>query len=345
MRWAIPVWFVFLLPIFTKLVISATIQKLCLLIESRYPSSHTYIIRKLPTAVSFVFAPVTTTSYQTAYRRRSNIASSRWAVPPAALANDFLMSSVGVENALRFARTSPDAVVLSLWPSADGQITTARSFLEQTGATIVFETDLVVPKEVSSLMVMDMYWGEDWLETNCWYGEQPLENLGIGLRRPTGYWPGAKWKKELCFRGNGTKMHVLVANISSVSQRSSLWSNKYLVRAEMSRDSGHAGNSCMHLTDDQSSMVGYGGSHPIRQLTGIDCNASYAFACARCLLNPGAMYYLNQYALRFPQDKDRGTGIFYDVFDEFCKWLGDKNFDDTVSVVGDNTLRWSVPPI
>lgn len=245
-----------------------------------------------------------------------------------------------VAEALRFARTSPDAVVLSLWPSAVGQNDAARSFLEANGATVVFETDAELPRgataaedaETATLLVTALYWGEDWLKTNCWYGEQPLEDLGVpGLRRPTErFWPGARWKKELCFRANdddddaaGRRLRVLVADVSR--SRGRLWSGKYAVRARMARDTGRAGNSCMHLTDDQSDLVG---TTTTRRGSGTDCNASYAFACARCLLNPTSLEFLRTCVKRFPRDDDRGSREFRDRFGAFCAWLADRNAED-----------------
>ena len=46
-------------------------------------------------------------------------------------------------------------------------------------------------------LVMALYDGEDWIESNCWYAEQPLES-----GPPPGPCAGAKWKRALCFRGN-----------------------------------------------------------------------------------------------------------------------------------------------
>merc|ERR1712216_702278 len=96
---------------------------------------------------------------------------------------------------------------------------------------------------------MAMYWGGDWLESNCWYHEQPLEELG--LEKPTGVWSGAKWKAALCFREEAP-MYVFVVNAKNAP---GLWYQKYHVRAEMATHSGNAGNSCMHLTDDQKDVV------------------------------------------------------------------------------------------
>lgn len=282
-----------------------------------------------------------------------------------------------LESILKFARTNPNAVVLTLWPSAiigyddngdeqapktQSQIDVSKSYLQRSGAKILYESDIEIPENVSTLLVMAMYWGEDWLRTNCWYNEQPLEDLKIpGLARPTGSWPGAKWKKELCFRqerpGTTTtaavpitkRMYVLIADVGDDGNKR-LWSDKYSVRAKMSRDTSHAGNSCMHLTDDQSRIVtssssaSYGGM-------GMDCNASYAFACARCLLNPEAIKFLiHCTTVLFVNDDDLQSEEFEEVFGTFCKWLGNRNVEDVVALPweGENGVtmlkKWIRPP-
>lgn len=280
-----------------------------------------------------------------------------------------------IEHALKFARTDPDAVVLSLWPSAiepsihhrkeSEQIRAARSYLGGAGATILHEESLEIPCEGSLplLLVMAAYWGEDWLETNCWYGEQPLEELG--LPRPTGSWPGAKWKKELCFRqvsqagaasfeGEAVmRMHVFVARVPSGNdnsyRRGRIWSEKYSARASMARETGHAGNSCMHLTDDQSRIVNSPLSRKLSGGRGMDCNASYAFCCARLLLNPMAMKFLVDASRTIPRDQDLVAKPFLDRFARFCEWLGDRDLEDVIEATGDNIpsgkTEWNCPPI
>jgi len=280
--------------------------------------------------------------------------------------------SSSLERALEFTRNDPDAVVLSLWPSAlqvssnnnnnePEQIRVARNYLETNGATIVHEQSIQVSSENANLpllLVMASYWGEDWLRTNCWYGEQPLEELG--LPPPTGSWPGAKWKKELCFRQHDRetknnitnqsdfRMHVFVARVSANKNRNQLWANKYSIRANMARDTGHAGNSCMHLTDDQRDMVkesnNNNGNSAWQQAGGglgsMDCNASYAFSCARLLLNPTSLQVLSILAQGFPNDKDLATPSFCEMFGGFCNWLGDRNVRD----VKTGTNEWNRPP-
>ena len=65
----------------------------------------------------------------------------------------------------------------------------------------------------------------------------------------------------------------------------------------------------------------------------MDCNASYAFACARCLLNPLAMEFLVDFATkRFPVHDDDLllSDEFLEEFGKFCIWLGDRSFEDVV---------------
>lgn len=253
----------------------------------------------------------------------------------------------GLERALRFARTNPNAVVLSLWPSALGpndddaaQADVARAWLRHSGATVLHEASVAVPESAAALLVLALYWGEDWLRTNCWYAEQPLEGLGVpGLARPTGAWPGAQWKKELCFRpasaGEGAaprRLRVLVADVGEGDGGWRLWSEKYAVRAAMARETGRAGNSCLHLTDDQSTIIAGSGALPGGGGAGTGCNASYAFACARCLLNPESLHFLNRCAARFVTDDDLRSEEFARTFDAFGRWLGDRTFEDVVAL-------------
>ena len=81
-------------------------------------------------------------------------------------------------EALQFARTSPNAVVLTVWPSATGHAEcsdTVSKWLAGLGVKIVHEETVSIASERSAvLLVMALYAGEDWLESNCWYHEQPL---------------------------------------------------------------------------------------------------------------------------------------------------------------------------
>ena len=99
------------------------------------------------------------------------------------------------------------------------------------------------------LTVMALYNGEEWLESNCWYMEQPLPT-----GPPTGPFAGAKWKRALCYRNDADhRPHACVCDVSACG--GSLWSSKYGIRRTLANKSGNPGNSCIHLTDEQTSQV------------------------------------------------------------------------------------------
>ena len=62
----------------------------------------------------------------------------------------------------------------------------------------------------------------------------------------------------------------------------SLWSDKYQLRAQLARDSGNPGNSCIHLTDRQTEAVlaRRGASLPTGGGGGMSCDESYGFGGA-----------------------------------------------------------------
>mmetsp|Transcript_11223 Transcript_11223/g.12347 ORF Transcript_11223/g.12347 Transcript_11223/m.12347 type:complete len:106 (+) Transcript_11223:218-535(+) len=79
-----------------------------------------------------------------------------------------------LEKILKFTRTNPNAIVLTLWPSAIGyennknnnqtqtqQIDVAKLYLQRSGATLVYESALEIPETVSTFLVMAMYWGKN----------------------------------------------------------------------------------------------------------------------------------------------------------------------------------------
>ena len=149
-----------------------------------------------------------------------------------------------VLQALSFAATSPTAVVLTVWPSGTGQLPLVREWLDRTATTVVHEQSAPIASELAELLlVMALYDGEDWLESNCWYQEQPLPT-----GPPQGPFAGAKWKQALCFRNPTSRdPHVFVCDTRTST--SSLWREKYSLRAQLARESGNPGNSCIHLTE------------------------------------------------------------------------------------------------
>ncbi len=194
--------------------------------------------------------------------------------------------------AFRFCCECPAAVILTLWPSGGACRSMAREYLEQCGATVVHERAVGLRRHAAELAVRALYHGEDWLESNCWYEEQPLPG-----GPPDGPHAGAKWKTALCFRTGGSKeggkgaddddfqLHVFVVDAENAP---TLWNKKYSTRSKMARVSGNPGNSCMHITDSQATLPSSGAG------SGYDCDASYAFACAKVLLHPSGVKFLNE---------------------------------------------------
>ena len=149
--------------------------------------------------------------------------------------------------------------------------------------------DIKVKKHAAVPVVRALYHGEEWLESNCWYNEQPLDT-----GPPEGPHAGAKWKKELCFKGSlkeeeqdGYVLHIFVVDARNAT--SSLWTMKYSTRSAMAKKTGNPGNSCMHITDSQSRVIAReSGGNP----GGYSCDDSYAFNCARTLLDKDSLSFL-----------------------------------------------------
>ena len=72
-------------------------------------------------------------------------------------------------DALSFCRSSPDAVVATIWPTAAAsQVDVARDWLVKSGAGVMYESEVDIQKAAGPLACMALYHGEDWLDTNCW---------------------------------------------------------------------------------------------------------------------------------------------------------------------------------
>eukprot|EP00945_MAST-04E_sp_MAST-4E-sp1_P005995 g5995.t1 len=217
-------------------------------------------------------------------------------------------------EALNFCQVSKSAVTICLWPSGSGEneVGFVRDWISGTcGAKIIHEHKLYVKPKAGPLIMLTLYDGEPWLETNCWYNEQPLET-----GKPTGRWPGAKWKHRLCFKED-REMHVFVVDVANAFE--DVWSDKYRVRDLLAERTGHFGNSCMHLSDDQKSALTSDG----KLLSGMSCNDSYAYHCSRALLNPFAEKYLNEIA--DVHDIEDPNFMKTYRFDTFLKWLKDRS--------------------
>ena len=192
-------------------------------------------------------------------------------------------------KALEFCLTSPNAVILTLWPSGGKDcVEMANEYLERCGAIIKYYSTIKLKSHAAVPVVRALYHGEDWLESNCWYDEQPLET-----GPPNGPHAGAKWKKALCFKNiedADWPYYTLHTFVVDASKASTLWSKKYTTRAAMSRKTGNPGNSCMHITDPQSKALSMGvhGSEG-----GFACDDSFAFHCARALFDKNSLNFLN----------------------------------------------------
>ena len=57
---------------------------------------------------------------------------------------------------------------------------------------------------------------------------------------------------------------------------------------------------------------------------GYECDSSYAFHCARVLLNPQSVSFLNKQA-------DVNSPAFSSRFQAYSSWLADANFEDTTA--------------
>ena len=217
-------------------------------------------------------------------------------------------------DAFQFCLTSPDAVILTLWPSGGKKcVKMAKEYLQTSGAVILYYTTVKIHKYAALPVIRAIYHGEEWLESNCWYHEQPL-----ATGPPEGPHAGAKWKKELCFKNRDVVtnpydsleieqfiLHVFVAEVKSTS---SLWGTKYITRAEMARKTGNPGNSCMHITDSQANV-----SQTRYSSGGYYCDDSFAFHCARVLFDYDSFWFLN-YVCENEEKTDK-------YWDKYTKWL------------------------
>lgn len=222
-------------------------------------------------------------------------------------------STLSAAQAISFCGTSPSAVIVTVWPSGGSEIDSVVGYLEQTcGASILHASPVQLKSPLAQLLsVMALYDGEEWLESNRWYMEQPLPT-----GPPNGPYAGAKWKHNLCYKGE-LAPHAIVADVSAAS--SSVWAGKYALRASLSHASGNPGNSCIHLTDPQdSSVLAAYASGARRRAFGSDCDASYAYACARALLHPASVAFLNSDEAAALQ---LGEAPFREAWQRYTAWL------------------------
>ena len=221
----------------------------------------------------------------------------------------------GRARALAFCRNSKSAVIATTWPTAHSCVDDVRTWLTSSGAELLFDTSVYMKPEAAVPAILALYHGERWLESNCWYMESPLPE-----GPPNKPFAGAKWKSALAFREDAP-MHVFVVDSSSTQ----LWSGKYSIREKLRQQVGSLGNSCLHLTDDQSgALEKWRSGNGVLHGGGYECDSSYAFHCARVLLNQKSVEFLNSPAttdeISFP--------IFRSRFELYTNWLSDATFQD-----------------
>ena len=229
-------------------------------------------------------------------------------------------------DAIKFCQTSEFAVTICIWPSASGEknIQFVKNYLENhISCRILYENKLTLELHTAPLIMMAVYDSEEWLETNCWYMEQPLKE-----GKPSGAWPGAKWKAALCFQETNP-LHVFVVDVSKAKK--DIWNEKYSLRAALSERTGYYGNSCMHVSDNQSATIKKKKANSNNNANGIsssgyDCADSYAYHCSRIFLNPNVVTFLNQHCKDLDIDDKEFMKKFH--FNEFLKWLKDDDFID-----------------
>ena len=226
-------------------------------------------------------------------------------------------------EALKFCCSSATAVVATVWPTAHSQASAARAWLLDSGAKILLEKEVQIAATGAVPTCMALYYGEDWLDSNCWYMESPLPE-----GPPEGPHAGAKWKAALTFRSNvegglspativapvpssppPPPMTVIVADAAAAAGK--LWRTKYSIRDRLRSSVGALGNACLHITDDQASALrdwkqqqqqqqqgaamttGNGGGGGSGGGGSFACDSSYAFHCARVLLDDSSVAFLN----------------------------------------------------
>lgn len=101
---------------------------------------------------------------------------------------------------------------------------------------------------------------------------------------------------------------------------------------------GNPGNSCIHLTDEQSDAVLLERGKGRPGAGGFSCDESYAYTCARCLLNPGSVDFLNS-AMASSLALD--SAAFREAWTLYTDWLEAPAFDDRDD--GDRNV-WRAPP-
>ena len=138
-----------------------------------------------------------------------------------------MKAEMSATDARTFCSTSPHAVIVTVWPTAHAQAGSARAWIEQCGGKILHDAEVAIGKQGAVATCLALYSGEDWLETNCWYGESPLPT-----GPPGGPHAGARWKAALTWTQDAP-LTVFVVDASETG--GALWSSKYRVREQLRR--------------------------------------------------------------------------------------------------------------
>jgi len=229
-----------------------------------------------------------------------------------------LHNLLSAPGAVSFCSSSPAAVVLTVWPSGTGYLNEVFQWIDASGAKVMYSSHILLTSKIAELLsVLALYDGEEWLESNCWYHEQPLPD-----GPPVGPYAGAQWKHALCFRGpEHSNPHAIVLDVGSATV--SLWSAKYAIRSRLARLSGNPGNSCIHLTDkqDESVLAQYHSGKKRNLEGGMSCDESYAYACAKAMLHPASIEWLNSGAAGLAVPGKLGGNDFGAAWARYTTWL------------------------
>ena len=230
-------------------------------------------------------------------------------------------------DALQFCCSTPSAVVVTVWPTAYKASNDVEKWLNICGADIVYQTEVDLPERAAVPTCMALYHGEDWLHSNCWYEESPLPE-----GPPDGPFAGAKWKAALTFK-ESAPLKVFVAD--SHRSRGELWRSKYSFRENLRQKVGAIGNGCIHVTDDQAAALeawrdDRTASKAMRG--GNACDSSFAYHCARVLLDDSSIAFLSATDISSPN--------FEIDFDAFTAYLSRQPTDNRNANIGDFP-KWS----
>jgi len=85
----------------------------------------------------------------------------------------------------------------------------------------------------------------------------------------------------------------------------------------MARITENPGNSCVHVTDDQTEAVGLRGGESRKG--GMACDASYAFVCSKVLLDERSWVLIN--SAKWGELGELGGKEWREKWGEYERWL------------------------